>query len=366
MDFGFSKKRWADTQQNYEAWWQKKSDRPIICGTYYDTTKFRNHKGANNCVYQAAFYDESISDDYILDSWEYQLLSNKYFGDSYPVLQTVFSGPGAIASYMGCIPKSNNGGIWFFPSSDLNSDISKNNVILDENNKWYQRTKRFLEAAVERFSDNALISMPDIGGNLDIISSFLEAEKLLIELYDNPEDVKRILWQAHDAWHKCFNDFNKILSKPKLGYTNWSQILSSKPYYILQCDFCYMISTAMFEEFVRDELVKTVDKIDRTIYHLDGIGQAKHLDSILKIKKLGGIQWVPGEGNPPVCEWPEIIKKIIDADKLFYYYGPLEGVESIYKSIGNLNKMYIQITEPITDECIDDVMRRLDKMGISL
>ena len=365
MNFGFSKQRWDDTKRNYETWWQKKSDKPMVIGSYQDYVKYSDHKGASNLIYQSALYDDSVSIEYILEGCEYTLLCNKYFGDSYPVIWTVFSGPGAIASYMGGTPVNNNGAIWFMPPKDRCTDISKIDLTLDENNKHYEKMKGFLEAAVNRFSNNALVAMPDIGGNLDILSAFLKAEELLIGLYDDPDDVKRLTWQAHEAWHKCFGNFNNILTTPQLGYSNWSMLLSQKAFYMLQCDFAYMIGPDTFNEFVRPELEESAKKINRTIYHLDGTGQLRHLESILEIKELSGVQWVPGESLAPVCEWPDVIKKVIEADKLFYYSGDIDGVEKIHQTIGHLDRMYVYLTDQITDDNVNDILRRLDKMGIS-
>jgi hypothetical protein len=44
----------------------------------------------------------------------------------------------------------------------------------------------------ERFQGVVQIGMPDLGGNLDILASFRPNEKLLLDLVDEPEEVKRL------------------------------------------------------------------------------------------------------------------------------------------------------------------------------
>jgi len=39
--------------------------------------------------------------------------------------------------------------------------------------------------------------MTDLGGNLDILSTFRPGTDLLLDLYDHPEDVKRLTGEAH-------------------------------------------------------------------------------------------------------------------------------------------------------------------------
>jgi hypothetical protein len=85
---------------------------------------------------------------------------------------------------------------------------------------------------------------------------------------------------------------------------------------MLQCDFCYMISPAMFERFVLPELVACCNKLDYSFYHLDGPGALNHLDLLLDIPKLHGIQWIPGAGKPSATNWPDLLDKIRAKGKL--------------------------------------------------
>jgi 5-methyltetrahydrofolate--homocysteine methyltransferase len=76
-----------------------------------------------------------------------------------------------------------------------------------------------------------------------------------------------------------------------------------------------MISPEMFGEFAKPELEATCARLSRVFYHLDGPGQLPHLDSLLTIENLDGVQWVPGAGNPECDQWPEVYGKIHAAGK---------------------------------------------------
>jgi 5-methyltetrahydrofolate--homocysteine methyltransferase len=54
----------------------------------------------------------------------------------------------------------------------------------------------------------------------------------------------------------------------------------------------------MFERLVIPFIEEQCEKLDHVIYHWDGPGEIPHLDLLLAVKKLHGIQWVPGAGNP--------------------------------------------------------------------
>jgi 5-methyltetrahydrofolate--homocysteine methyltransferase len=159
---------------------------------------------------------------------------------------------------------------------------------------------------------------------------------LATDLYDHPEHVKRLTWQTHDLWFRYFDRINRLLQPVNPGYTCWCPIFSSRPYYMLQCDFSAMISPAMFDEFVKPELAATCRRLPNAFYHLDGPGQLPHLDSLLEIPELKGIQWVPGAGQPDWRYWPDVFRRIRAAGKLIQVYGwPLETLDVLAEQIGS-------------------------------
>ncbi len=62
----------------------------------------------------------------------------------------------------------------------------------EPDNVWLHRVKDICRAAIERWQGMVQVGMTDIGGNLDVLSAFRPGEKLLLDLYDCPDDVKRV------------------------------------------------------------------------------------------------------------------------------------------------------------------------------
>jgi hypothetical protein len=104
--------------------------------------------------------------------------------------------------------------------------------------------------------------------------------------------------------------------------------------YMLQSDFSYMISPRMFERLVLPDLTACCDTLDYAFYHLDGKGQVKHLDMLLAIERLRGIQWIPGDGAPPPEEWIPLLKRIRHGGKLCQLYVTPEGALKIARELG--------------------------------
>jgi hypothetical protein len=103
---------------------------------------------------------------------------------------------------------------------------------------------------------------------------------------------------------------------------------------MMQSDFAYMISPDMFERFVVPDLTACCKTLDHGFYHLDGKGQIVHLDHLLSIERLRGIQWIPGDGQPPPDRWLPLLKRIRDGGKLCQVFVSPEGARTIVQNLG--------------------------------
>lgn len=122
-----------------------------------------------------------------------------------------------------------------------------------------------------------------------------------------------------------------------------------------------MISPQMFERFVMPDLTTCCDFLDDPFYHLDGKGQLKHLDMLTSLKKLKGIQWGPGAGQPEPEEWSEVIRKIRNANKLCWVGVSPEGALRIKKEFGRKGFIFsiFSDTKPFSLNEAKDLYREL-------
>lgn len=335
----FDETRWAKVRTTCEQWWAGKLDRPLIGITIPGRDPGRP-KPDIPLLGQVTCADLSIPPDQLIDRIDYELSTCHFLGDAFPFFNMHCFGPGVVAAFLGGILDNHTGGVWFYPPADL--EISEIHFRFDADNVWFQRVRDIYAAGMKRWQGQVLMGMTDLGGNLDVLSSFRPGEKLLLDLYDEPEEVKRLTWEAHEAWHQFYNALNDVLQPMNPGYSDWSEIYSSKPSYILQCDFSYMISTAMFDEFVKPELIASSERLERTFYHLDGRGQLPHLDSLLTIKELDGVQWVPGDGQPDCGQWPEVYRKIAAAGKKMQVIGGFEVLDQVISQIGTSRGIHLK------------------------
>lgn len=77
-----------------------------------------------------------------------------------------------------------------------------------------------------------------------------------------------------------------------------------------------MISMVIFDEVFLPGIIRECQFLDHSLYHLDGLGILRHLDSILSIAELDALQFAPGVGNEGFQKWVEACKKAQAAGKV--------------------------------------------------
>ena len=76
-----------------------------------------------------------------------------------------------------------------------------------------------------------------------------------------------------------------------------------------------------------EELLAELDWLPASMYHLDGPGALRHLDRLLQMDKLKGVQWVYGAGQPSARYWLDVLKKIQAAGKNIQVLGDAENMK---------------------------------------
>ncbi len=331
MPIDFSAERWDAVRETYSQWWAGELERPIIPVMMFGRDAGRPMPDAP-LLCQPTCHDLTIPVQDLIDRIDYELSTYVYLGDAFPGFNMDCFGPGVIAALLGGRLDNSSGQVWFFPPDDR--PITEIHFEYDPDNVWLKRIKDIYAAGMERWQGQVLMGMTDLGGNLDILSAFRPSERLLLDLYDHPDEVKRLTWEAHEMWHRFYDEFNAILQPFNPGYSDWSGIYSDRPNYMLQSDFSYMIGPRMFDEFAKPELEATCARLPYSLYHLDGVGQLAHLDSLLTIDDLDGVQWVPGDGKPDCAHWPDVYQKIHASGKKIQLLGGFDVIDAVVEQIG--------------------------------
>ncbi len=345
----FNDSDWQRIKQDYTAFWKGELDRPLI--TAYGSKDSSKGSGSFHST-----YTPEDSTEVIVANAEKTIENTLCYGDAIPCFWPNF-GPGLTSAMVDvCELHHSADTIWFEPKEM--KQLQEINIKADLENEWFVKIKNVTRLAVEKFGSQAQVAFTDLGGNLDLLSACRTPNNLLMDLIDFPDEVKRVTWEFHEAWLVYYNELAEIIKKQQLGFTPWALTWAPGRTYIMQCDFASMISPDMFKEFVVPELLKTCQKLDYTFFHLDGPAMVPHIEHLLDIEELRGVQWQPGVGAPSGDTWTELISKIMEAGKLVQLITNRERTLSAIRNFGSKNIMYL-ITESLNpdqaERFLDDV-----------
>lgn len=354
--FEFGAAEWERLERDWNAWWANELERPLVTIATHDPGE-RPPPGDD---FLTRFPIEQPADE-VVDYFHRRLEKIQYYGDSYPKYWVNF-GAGIIAAFLGSGVQYDTGTTWFHPLP-VNS-LDEIELVYDPNNVWWKRAQDITRAATKRWNGQVTVAYTDIGGNMDILASLRGTQNLLMDAIDVPEVVSRQLNDITRLWMRYFEALEALMPPNQHGRCAWAPPWSPTRGYMLQSDFCYMISPEMFERFVLPDLSACCDFLDYPFYHMDGKGQLVHLDMLLSLEKLRGIQWQPGDGQPLADQWLSVLKRIRDGGKLCQVYVTLEGALTIARELGGKGFLFdiIDQGKTITPGDLDDFNRALNRL----
>jgi hypothetical protein len=187
-----------------------------------------------------------------------------------------------------------------------------------------------------------------------------------MDLYDSPEEVARLTGEITRLWLRYYDELAADILPAGRGTTPWAPVWSPRGRcYMLQSDFAYMISPEMFVRFVLPDLATCCDALDHAFYHPDGKGQLVHLDALIALERLRGIQWVPGDGKPDCAHWPEVYQKIHAAGKKIQVVnGGFAAIAAIIEQVGSARGIQYRVeSAPLAAEAV--LRARLAAFGVA-
>jgi len=323
----------AEAKERMNAWWDHEIiDRPVL--SYYYPKK----RGKVGAYLDIVGEDWTLAKNYedidnALNGFEKRAEETYFGGESIPFYFPNY-GPGIMAAVFGVKPQFKTGTVWFRRSIKP-EDIIKHleSIKLNQNNVWYSRLLKITEIAAKRAGKTYLISVTDIGGVLDILSSFLGPKNIILTMKRNPDTIDTCRTIILEKLLKVYDDLQKIISQFCDGCNCWLGVWSKKRWYALQSDFSAMLNPVWFKRFVLPDIVAQAEHMDYAIYHLDGPNALPYLDFFLNQQSITGIQWVPGAGNSPMGskDWIPLYKKIQNAGKNLVIDSAPENISHLYK-----------------------------------
>jgi hypothetical protein len=318
-----------ECEKRYKAFWKcGVTDRPLVTGM---TFKVDNPLPVPEKEYDK-WEDKWTDIDFRVNQTVIELQNNVYYDDTLP---TVFPnmGPEIFSAWCGCSYNFGEMTTWSEPCiMDWETDYNK--AALDMEHPLFKLLENFTRKLLDAGKGNFITGLTDFHPGADHLAALRDPANLAIDLIENPGWVKKKLKESQEEYYKAYDHFYNIIRAYNIPITTWNPLIAEGKYYLPSNDFSCMISNDMFEEFFLDGIIEECRFYDNSIYHLDGPGALKHLDSLLSIKELDAIQWVPGAGNEGFERWIPVYKKIQNAGKGIQIFGVnLENLDLLFENL---------------------------------
>lgn len=348
---------WDKKKQKFLEYWARENhDRPLLHITApKDHTE--SYPVSNHTSYEELWMDTEFK----LKMINATIKNTAYLGEAYPSYNPNL-GPDLIGACYGTEINFGERTSWAVHWMSDQDVEEYEGLSFDRNNKYYKKIIEMTKAAVEDGKDKYLVGITDLHPGADGLVSLRGPQELCYDTLDNPDFIRKGVMDILQDFKMVYQELYGLTTKYQEGSSCWMGIWHPKRWYPISCDFSCMISTDMYEDLFAEELEKEIDFLDASIYHLDGPKAIKHLDRILQMPGLNGVQWVYGAGQPTAVHWIPLLKKIQEAGKCVQVVVEKNELETMLKELGPEGMMYV-IPDVGSEEEGRDLIKMAEKLS---
>lgn len=299
----------ADALRRMDAWWHREIlDRPAIQVTAPkpDPRPYPSRR-------HDSLRDRWMDVEYAVECGDVRCANTYWAGEILPAFWPNL-GPEIMTAALGAELEFSEDTSWSVPCLHDWSTVSQ--LRIDPDNPYVRCILDMTRLALEVGKGKFVTGHTDLHPGADLAASLRDPQQLCIDILQEPEHVHQLMEVLRPTFREFFDLQHRLmLAAGQTVTTSWLPLFTDGRYYIPSNDFSCMVSTSQFREFFLQEIVEEVEWLDRSIYHLDGPGALRHLDTLLEIPKLGAIQWVWGAGREPASRWMEVYRRVQAAGK---------------------------------------------------
>jgi hypothetical protein len=340
-------------KKGFTQYWAKENhDRPIVSiSTFRDGADWsRTIKAPDRLE------DRWLDIGYVIEK-NRQLFSNTmYFGEGFPLLYPNL-GPDILGAICGCDIEFGEDTSWAV--HNVTDWETLPDIVFDENNLWWKRILQMTRDVAADAKNDYIVGVADLHPGSDALVSLRGPQEMCFDTIECPDLLKKFDRQVFEVYKNVYERLYGIVSGVGNGMTYWMGVWSDKRNYVVGSDFSCMVSPDTYEDLIAPSIEGEIDFLDQSIYHLDGPQALKHLDRVLKMKKLDAVQWVYGAGQPSPRHWIPVLQKIQAADKCIHIYGPAEDLPELMKYLKPEGLLYHCWCD--TEEDAKDLLRSVTR-----
>lgn len=348
------KENWQDSRQNYLNWWDGQ-------GLVISMWEFVEKEGALHQEIKPPAPAKDLNQFWFDPKWRaqhlhYQMSRSSFKADVLPVALTHL-GPVSLAAILGAELEGAEDTIWMKHDENFGDEI-----VLNENNRWWKLHQNLLKECKKLANGHYFVGMPDLVEGIDVLAGLKGTQAVLMDMLMRPNVLEEQLRKINDIYFEVFDRLYYIIQEDGESAFCYFSIWGPGKVSKLQCDASGMISEKDFQRFAIPYLREQCDKIEYTLYHLDGVDAIRHLDALLDIEELNAIQWTPGVGQPQGGDpcWYDLYRKIlVNGKSIMPCWVEVHELKPLLDHVGNEGLNILMHFK--TEQDIEDALKIADE-----
>ena len=336
------------------AWYdQKVLDRPPV-RFHHHNVEYERHRTVEGPWKTAE--QRWLDVDFQVDTFAESLAGTPFLGETFPVFWPNLSAV-VFNLFLGQHAIFDDVTAWTHPCVDNLDRLP--DLRVQRENKYFRAvealTRRALDVAEGRF----LVGYTDMYAGIDCTLGLRGMERMCFDLVTQPEPIKRLIDLAFTEYPDVYRQFDTALKDHGQLSVTWMNLPSFETFNVLACDFATNVSTEHFNEFCMPVIRREAELFRHNVFHMDGPGVARHIDSILTLPSLVAVQWVQGYGrDKPIMQWVPLIQKIQQAGKSVVVDLELEEIDEFMAAV---DPTAIMLWVPAEPKDQPDVLERVKR-----
>jgi hypothetical protein len=344
------------SKQRIDAFWERELiDRPVV--------QFGLARPPDECVPLPQSHHVTSAERWLDAQYQAELklatLSNQEFlGDTMPVAYPNL-GPEVFAGLYGCpIHFGDYGTSWSEPI--LHDWGQVDEVRLDWDSPYLHKLIEMTDLLFEMSCGRFIVGMTDWHPGGDCVAALREPQILAIDMLTHVDEVVALLERLETDYFQVYDFFYDKLRAAGQPISTWLSLISEGKYYVPSNDFSIMISKEMYDDVFLPGIRRECQFLDRSIYHLDGPGALRHLDSILDIPELDALQWVCGAGNEGYHKWVHVYQRAQAAGKGIQVVCQMDELDQVMETL-DTHGLFLSVGGVPSREAAELMLASLEK-----
>ena len=173
---------------------------------------------------------------------------------------------------------------------------------LDPNNPWLLKLLEFQCFLLETFGAERPVGLPVMRGPMDLVSAMLGGAQSVLEFYDHPKEMERLVRICADVWLQTARAQIALLLPFQGGYFNYRLMWSPGPSPALQEDNAALLSPTLYRQFIFPQDERILASFAHPFFHTHTASMHIILDDLLSCPYVRAIDscWDPAPFGPPI------------------------------------------------------------------